>query len=46
MLIVRSMTQNKVRYAKQLVCNGDVRSLSIYANKLKQIGGDVIHDIP
>ena len=29
--------------AKALVENGDVRSLSIYANKLKQIGGDVIH---
>jgi len=28
---------------KTLVQNGDVRSLSIYANKLKQIGGDVIH---
>ena len=30
-------------HAKQLVRNGDVRSLSIYANKLKQVGGDVIH---
>lgn len=29
--------------AKKLVMNGDVRSLSIWANKLKQIGGDVIH---
>lgn len=29
--------------AKKLVENGDVRSLSIYANKLKQIGKDVIH---
>ena len=29
--------------AKRLVANGDIRSLSIYANKLKQIGGDVIH---
>lgn len=29
--------------AKNLVHSGDVRSLSIYANKLKQIGGDVIH---
>ena len=28
---------------KTLVRNGDVRSLSIYANKLKQIGSDVIH---
>lgn len=30
-------------HAKKLVENGDVRSLSIYANKLKQVGGDVIH---
>lgn len=29
--------------AKKLVQHGDVRSLSIYANKLKQIGNDVIH---
>lgn len=29
--------------AKTLVQHGDVRSLSIYANKLKQIGNDVIH---
>ena len=29
--------------AKELVKHGDVRSFSIYANKLKQIGGDVIH---
>ena len=29
--------------AKILVEHGDVRSLSIYANKLKQIGKDVIH---
>ena len=29
--------------AKMLVEHGDVRSLSIYANKLKQIGSDVIH---
>lgn len=31
------------KHAKSLVENGDVRSLSIYANKLKQIGTDVIH---
>lgn len=31
------------KHAKQLVHNGDIRSLSIYANKLKQVGGDVIH---
>ena len=30
-------------HALELVKHGDVRSLSIYANKLKQIGGDVIH---
>ena len=29
--------------AKALVQHGDVRSLSIYANQLKQVGGDVIH---
>lgn len=29
--------------AKKLVQHGDVRSLSIWANQLKQIGGDVIH---
>ena len=29
--------------AKEAVRHGDVRSLSIYANKLKQVGGDVIH---
>lgn len=29
--------------AKEIVHHGDVRSLSIYANKLKQVGGDVIH---
>ena len=29
--------------AKELVKHGDVKSLSIYANKLKQVGGDVIH---
>lgn len=31
------------KHAKQLVEHGDVRSLSIYANKLKQVGKDVIH---
>ena len=31
------------QHDKKLVNNGDVRSLSIYANKLKQIGSDVIH---
>ena len=31
--------------AKKLVMHGDVRCLSIYANKLKQMGGDVIHGV-
>jgi hypothetical protein len=31
--------------AKELVQHGDVRSLSIYANKLKQVGGDVVHGV-
>jgi hypothetical protein len=30
---------------KQLVEHGDVRSLSIYANQLKQIGSDVVHGV-
>ncbi len=30
---------------KECVEHGDVRSLSIYANKLKQIGNDVVHGI-
>lgn len=30
-------------HAKKLLQNGDVRSLSIWANQLKQIGGDVMH---
>ena len=29
--------------AKEAVRHGDVKSLSIYANKLKQTGGDVLH---
>ena len=29
----------------ELVKHGDVKSLSIYANKLKQMGGDVIHGV-
>ena len=32
-------------HARQLVEHGDIRSLSIYANKLKQIGNDVIHGV-
>lgn len=31
------------KLARQLVEHGDVRSLSIYANKLKQVGNDVLH---
>ena len=31
------------QHAKKLLQNGDVRSLSIWANQLKQIGGDVMH---
>lgn len=31
--------------AKKLVQHGDIRSLSIYANELKQIGNDVIHGV-
>lgn len=31
------------KQAKQIVQHGDVKSLSIYANRLKQVGGDVIH---
>lgn len=32
-------------HAKKLVNHGDIRSLSIYANQLKQIGGDVVHGV-
>ena len=31
------------RHAKQLVEHGDISALSIYANKLKQNGGNVLH---
>jgi len=33
----------KAKEAKELVAHGDVSALSIYANKLKQVGSDVIH---
>lgn len=33
----------KGQHAKELVHNGDVRSLSIWANQLKKLGSDVIH---
>lgn len=36
---------NKGKHAKEAVKHGDIRSLSIYANKLVQSGGDVIHGI-
>ena len=36
-------TSKAGKNARLLVENGDVRSLSIYANKLKQVGKDVIH---
>ena len=35
----------KGRTAKSLVEHGDIVSLSIYANKLKQNGGDVLHGV-
>ena len=33
------------RTAKELVKHGDISSLSIYANRLKKVGNDVIHGI-
>ena len=33
------------KQAKELVKHGDVRSLSIWANHLKQVGNDVIHGV-
>ena len=33
------------RHAKELVRHGDITSLSIYANKLQQIGGNVMHGV-
>lgn len=35
----------KAKTAKALVEHGDIRSLSIYANHLKQDGGDVLHGL-
>lgn len=35
----------KARCVKPLLENGDIKSLSIYANQLKQHGGDVIHGV-
>lgn len=35
----------KGQHAKEMVRNGDVVSLSIYANRLKQNGSDVIHGV-
>ena len=31
------------KLAKALVCHGDIDSLSIFANRLKQVGNDVVH---
>lgn len=31
--------------AREFVSHGDVKSLSIYANQLKQVGGDVVHGV-
>ena len=33
------------KHAKLLVQHGDIKSLSIYANQLKQRGGDVLHGV-
>ena len=35
----------KGQNAKLLVQHGDITGLSIYANKLKQVGGDVLHGV-
>lgn len=35
----------KAKTAKALVQHGDIEQLSIYANKLKQNGGDVLHGV-
>lgn len=34
---------NAAHHAKEMVANGDITALSIYANRLKQNGGDVLH---
>lgn len=36
---------DKGKTARELVKHGDVRSLSIFANQLKQVGSDVVHGI-
>ena len=33
------------RHARELVRHGDITSLSIYANKLQQVGGNVMHGV-
>lgn len=33
------------RHAKEMVKHGDINAMSIYANKLKQHGGDVLHGV-
>ena len=35
----------KAKTAKALVQHGDIASLSIFANRLKQNGGDVLHGV-
>lgn len=35
----------KAKTAKELVAHGDVNSMSIYANQLKQLGEDVLHGV-
>lgn len=34
---------DRAKHARELVIHGDVKALSIYANKLKQVRGDVVH---
>ena len=36
---------DEAKTAKQLLSHGDVKALSIYANHLKQHGGDVLHGV-
>lgn len=33
------------KYAKECVAHGDIKHFSIYANNLKQVGGDVMHGV-
>lgn len=36
---------SKAQHAKEIVRHGDITALSIYANQLKQQGGDVLHGV-